>query len=236
MKLFEIYEEAINENNVWNRLSELLSQNNPIDEELSNGLRNLLSKANTLVFDKFDIKPEQRLYFIAGSSRLYLYPDLIAELNKRDSKYFPLDVGDLDMVIPNIMVNMGGREIPLWEKAGLENSGGIYKPTSDDSIEVFDEWKPQIACTGCDFSTTQGEIMRRLEFIDGYWFMNLVDVLDYKEILYRDKEIAVTNLIKDIEEKYSGKITRENRQKFLEDVADIIVDTYAPAKKIKKTQ
>ena len=49
MKLFEIYEEAINENNVWNRLSELLSQNNPIDEELSNGLRNLLSKANTTI-------------------------------------------------------------------------------------------------------------------------------------------------------------------------------------------
>lgn len=236
MKLFEIYEEAINENNVWNRLSELLSQNNPIDEQLTTKLKELLEIAKELVFNKFEINPKIRAYFIAGSARLYIYPDLIAELHNNDPQNFPIDIGDLDIVIPNQLIKQNNEEITLWEKAGVSNPRGVYKPMGNDTIEVFDAWKPQIACTGCDFSVSEREIMGRLEYYYGYHFMNLRDVLDYKEILNRDKEIEVANLIKKIEAESGGKITRENRQKFLKDVADIIIGKYDPTKKIKKTQ
>jgi hypothetical protein len=121
MKLSKLYQETLNENNVWRKLESILRDGNPLTEELGGGLAPLLKEANTVIFQKFNINPEDKVYFISGSARLYLYPDLIAELNKMDPKNFPLQVGDLDMVIPN-------KE--LWEKAGLGEflKTGIYRP------------------------------------------------------------------------------------------------------------
>jgi hypothetical protein len=229
MKLYEIYEDAINENHVWKRLGELLSHNEPLDEGLDGGLIKLLSVSKKLVFNKFSIKPEQRVYFIAGSSRLYLYPDLIAELNKRDSENFKLHAGDLDIIIPNDM---------LWRNAGLENelkSDGIYKPTGDDTIEVFDEWRPDKVegFENSDFRT-QSEIFKDLEYIDGYWFMNLKDVLDYKNVLSRPKEAEVAKLIKQYEDRDLSNITKEERFGFISKVADIIAGKYEKTRLIQK--
>jgi len=229
MKLFEIYEETMNENHVWKRLGELLSYNEPLDEGLDGGLINLLNSAKELVFSKFKIKPEQRVYFIAGSARLYLYPDLIAELNKRDPVNFKPHVGDLDIIIPNHM---------LWRNAGLEkelNSGGIYRPTGDDTIEVFDEWRPDKVkgFENSDFRT-QTEIIKDLQFIDGYWFMNLKDVLDYKNVLSRPKEAELSNLIKHYESRDLSRITKEERFGFISKVADIIAGKYKKTRLIQK--
>lgn len=234
MKLFELYEETMNENHVWKRLGELLSYNEPLDEGLDGGLINLLNSAKELVFSKFKIKPEQRVYFIAGSARLYLYPDLIAELNKKDPVNFKLHAGDLDIIIPNHM---------LWRNAGLEkelNDDGIYKPIEgEDTIEVFDKWKPEKApdkAKGSDKYDfrTQTEIIKALEFIDGYWFMNLKDVLDYKNILSRPKEVELSNLIKQYESRDLSSITKEERFGFISKVADIITGKYEKTRLIQK--
>lgn len=229
MKLSKLYEETINENNVWKRLGELLSYNEPLDEGLDGGLINLLNLSKKLVFKKFKIKPEQRVYFIAGSARLYLYPDLIAELNKRDPIHFKLHVGDLDIIIPNDM---------LWTNAGLVNElnkDGLYKPTGDDTIEVFSEWRPDKVpgFENTEFRN-QEEIFKDLEFIDGYWFMNLKDVLDYKNKLNRPKEAEIANLIKHYEEKEFGDITKEDRVDLISKVADIIAGKYEKTRLIKK--
>jgi hypothetical protein len=80
MKLSKLYQETLNENNVWRKLESILRDGNPLTEELGGGLAPLLKEANTVIFQKFNINPEDKVYFISGSARLYLYPDLIAEL------------------------------------------------------------------------------------------------------------------------------------------------------------
>lgn len=201
MRISELYTKEIMLKEFWNELSEKLQVG--YDESLFK----LLERADDLVFRKFNINPEDKVYFIAGSSRLFIYPIL--------KNAFGLEggVGDLDIVIPN-------KE--LWIKAGLEkewNSGGIYRPVSDGSIEVFNVWDPSKA--GGKFAdvsvrSTQ-QIMNDTTLINGYWFMSLSDIIDYKTKLNRDKEGEIVDLINGF--KNSGP---DKKQNFLRRIVDTI--------------
>jgi hypothetical protein len=225
MKLSELYNEAINEKSVWRRLESILKDGETLIEELSGGLEPLLKEANKVVFQKFNIDPKQKIYFISGSARLYLYPDLIAELNKMDGKNFPLQVGDLDLVIPNE---------ELWKKAGLSEflHSGIYRPyqlnppVTKMNIEVFTVWAPNRTPGFENLQVrSEQEIFNDLEFFEGYWFMGLEDVIDYKDKMKRDKEIALSDLIRQYEQ---GGGVKEERPTFIKRVAQIITGNFAP--------
>lgn len=179
MKLSELYATSVKEA-FWKALEEGLEIN-----EQDSGLTNLLSQANEIVFKKFGIQPKERKYFIAGSARLYLYPQL------RDAFNLTGTIGDLDIVIPHQ---------EDWVKAGLEkewNEGGIYRPTNDGSIEAFNVWDP--ARAGGDYASVQvrpsEQILREATNIGGYFFMPLIDVIDYKTSMNRKKEQDVVSLI-----------------------------------------
>ena len=114
-----------------------------------------------LIFDKFNIKKDDKKYFISGSARLYLSEEI--------SELFNLTkpVGDLDVVIP---------DKELWINAGLEKeyNEGVFKPTKDGSMEVFNVWDPSKSGDEL-YATTKvrspSEIMNDLTFHDGYWYM-----------------------------------------------------------------
>jgi hypothetical protein len=220
MKLFEIYEEALNEDNVWVRLEPLLRGDGQINEQLTQKLKNYLKEANNVIFKKFKINPKDKKYFISGSARVYLYPDLVKELNELDPN-FPLEIGDLDVVIP---------DEKIWEQAGLgENlkKGGIYRPNKTNppltnlDIEAFTIWDPSKAggsYANVNVRSTE-QIMSDLEFGYGYWFMGLADALDYKGQMSRDKEVAVAKLIKKYEKR---GLAPQERSIFLKTVAAIL--------------
>ena len=200
MRLFEIYTKDIVLKEFWGSLEETLIS------EVNGGLNNLLEKANTIVFEKFNINPTERKYFIGGSARLYLYPTL------REAFNLSSDIGDLDIVIPDKQ---------LWINAGLENewnSGGIYRPTEDGSIEVFSVWDPSKA--GDMYSNlkirSSREILSDATNINGYYYMSLNDIMDYKTSLSREKELDVVELIT----KYRNSNT--DRTSFLKKIIDII--------------
>ena len=220
MKLSNIYNELLNEDSIWKRLDNLLKSETQLKEELSEKLKTYLKEANKVIFKKFKIKPKEKKYFIAGSARVYLYPDLVVELNKLDPS-FPLEIGDLDIVIP---------DEKLWEKVGLSENlkkGGIYRPskTSPPSthldIEAFTVWDP--SKSGGPYKNVSvrntNEIMSDLEFGYGYWFMGLSDALDYKGQMSREKEVAVSKLIKKYEER---GLPPQERALFLKTIAGIL--------------
>ena len=227
MKLSKLYQETLSEGNVWKKLEAILKNGETLTEGLSGGLQDFLNEANEVVFNKFNITPnsEKGVYFISGSARLYLYPDLIAQLNKNDPKNFPLQVGDLDLVIPNV---------ELWEKAGLGGflKTGIYRPyqlkpaPTTMNIEVFTTWSPN-KTPGYENIEVRSEIeiYGDLEFIDGYWFMSLQDVIDYKDVMQRPKEVALSKLIKQYEQ---GGGEAEERISFISRVAALLSRDYKP--------
>ena len=200
MKINEAYNKVILDE-FWGKLEEeLIAENN-------GGLEGLLSQANEVIFNKFKIKPSDRQYSIVGSARLYLYPPL------RDA--FGLDgtIGDLDMVIPDKR---------LWLNAGLEkewNDGGIYRPTNDGSIEAFNVWDPSRA--GGQYASVQvrstKEVVASSTLINGYYFMSLKDIIDYKMAMNRDKEQDIVNLISSYQKSGSS-----NRGALLRRMAKII--------------
>lgn len=225
MELSKLYQEALDENNVWKKLESILKNGEILTEELNGGLGNLLKEANGVIFKKFKIDPEDKVYFISGSARLYIYPDLIAELNKMDSKNFPLNMGDLDLVIPNE---------ELWKNAGLGGflKMGIYRPyllnppLTNMNIEAFLVWAPNRTAGYENIEVrSEQEIFNDLEFFEGYWFMGLQDVIDYKDKMKRDKEVALSKLIKQYE---SGGTTQEERKSFLSRVAEILTGKFSP--------
>jgi hypothetical protein len=69
-------------------------------------------------------------------------------------------------------------------------SRGIYRPTSDGSIEVFTEWNP--AKAGGQYADTNvrstDEILQSASPVGGYYYMSFFDVMDYKTKLGREKE------------------------------------------------
>lgn len=177
MKIFETYQNEILRN-FWGSLHEVLEIN-----ESETTLPDLLNKANELIFQKFKINPKDKVYFICGSARLYLYPEL-RELFKLTST-----IGDLDIVIP---------DKKIWLNAGLENewnNNGIYRPSND--VEVFNIWAPQRA--GEAYADTKvrptKSILSDSTFINGYYYMPFQDIIDYKVKLSREKEQDIVNLI-----------------------------------------
>ena len=181
MRLTEIYLKEVFLREFWAELEEDLQ----LDEAIDPGLSKLLGEVNKIVFEKFGIRKSDKVYFIAGSARLYLYPEL------RDAFKLKGSIRDLDIVIPD-------KEI--WKKAGLEKelqAGGIYRPTSDGSIEVFTEWNP--AKAGGQYADTQvrstEEILQSATPVGGYYYMSFMDIMDYKTKLGREKEKEVVDLI-----------------------------------------
>jgi hypothetical protein len=195
MRLSEIYIKEFFLKEFWANVSEEL-----LTEVDTSSVDGLLRKADELIFKKFGILPNNRAYFIAGSARLYLYPKL------RDAFDLSGSIGDLDIVIPN-------KE--FWVRAGLENefnNGGIYRPTEDGSVEAFTIWAPNKA--GGIYADVNvrptNEILANADLIEGYYYMSLLDVADYKTKLNRDKEQDVVSLINQYNE---GTI--EDKQSFL---------------------
>jgi hypothetical protein len=181
----------------------------PITEVVSPQLVSLLNKADELIFDKFNIKKGDKKYFISGSARLYLSEEI--------SELFNLTkpVGDLDVVIP---------DKELWINAGLEKeyNEGVFKPTKDGSMEVFNVWDPSKSGDELHATTkvrSPSEIMNDLTFHDGYWYMSLYDVIDYKLGLDRKKEAGVVSLIK----KYSKAMRNGDKNKKSEFLKKIVV-------------
>jgi len=180
MRLSEIYVREVLLKEFWKNVQEDL-----VVESSDSGLKELISRANEIIFAKFKIKPTDKVYSIVGSARLYLYPTLREAFNLTGG------IGDLDMVIPN-------KE--LWIQAGLEenwNNGGIYRPTDDGSIEAFNLWDPAKAGGAyADVSVrSTPQIVADSTLINGYYFMSLEDIMDYKTKLGRDKEQDVVSLI-----------------------------------------
>ena len=202
MRLSEIYINEFFLKEFWKNVSDDL-----VNEVDTNGLNTLLSRADELIFKKFGILPNNKSYFIGGSARLYLYPKL------RDAFGLSGTIGDLDIVIPDEQ---------LWVNAGLQEelkNGGIYRPTSDGSIEAFTIWDPSKAGGSyADVSVrSTNEILDSAELIDGYYYMSILDVADYKTKLSRDKEQEVVNLINQYKESNT-----ESRQTFLRQIVNAI--------------
>ena len=180
MRLNEIYIREFFLKEFWGNVSEDL-----LSEVDTSGINSLLRKADEFIFTKFRILPNNKSYFIAGSARLYLYPKL------RDAFGLEGSIGDLDLVIPNT---------ELWVKAGLDEelqNGGIYRPLQDGSVEAFTIWDPSKAGGSyADVSVRPtSQILADADFINGYYYMSMADVADYKTKLSRDKEQEVVNLI-----------------------------------------
>lgn len=202
MRLSEIYVKEVLLKEFWRGLEEDL-----IIEESDSGLKELIGRANEIIFQKFNIKPTDKVYSIVGSARLYLYPTL------REAFGLTGTIGDLDMVIP---------DKELWINAGLEdnwNKGGIYRPTDDGSIEAFNVWDP--AKAGGKYADVQvrstPQIISSSTLINGYYFMSLEDIMDYKTKLGRDKEKEVVSLI----DQYQ-KSNINNKKEFIKRIVRLI--------------
>lgn len=185
MNLTEIYIKIFLENFFKELQEEYL-----LNEEANPALQELLDSANELIFKKFGINPNDKVYFIAGSAALYLFPALRDTLDLRST------VGDLDIVIP---------DSKYWKQAGLEGQT-VYRPKEDKSIEAFTEWNP--AKAGGEYENVSvrstSDILKDSFQSQGYWFMSLVDIFDYKMKLGRPKENDILNKIKAYQ---SGTIT-----------------------------
>lgn len=191
MNLFEIYIKEIYLKKFFQEIQDEL----PLNEALDPKLQSLLDEAKTLVFDKFGIDPKDKVYFIAGSAALYLYPNLRTQFNLKGT------IGDLDIVIPGAQ---------YWEKAGLKGQT-IYRPKENTSIEAFTTWDP--AKAGGEYADTKvrstNEILRDAFPAGGYWFMSLKDIVDYKTKLGREKESEIINLISQYQKSPSTDLRRK---------------------------
>lgn len=178
-----------------------------INESADAGLSSLLEKSNEIIFNKFKVQPKEQVYSIVGSARLYLYPTLREAFNLTGS------IGDLDMVFPR-------KED--WVNGGLEenwNKGGIYRPTDDGSIEAFNVWDPSRA--GGAYADVKvrptNQVVADSTLINGYYFMSLEDIMDYKTSLNRDKEKDVVQLIQQY-----AKSGVNNRREFIIRIVKLI--------------
>ena len=213
MKLFDIYIKDILLESVF----ELLENDISDDDEMDSSLKNLLDSANSLIFDEFGIKPSERKYFVAGSSRLYLSKEL------RDTFNLTSSIGDLDIVIPdkkiwNNLINKKIKELSKLttyrKKLKTQNKNldtaisnltniienlkrGIYRPTNDNSIEAFQVWLPGIVDKKYEGMSVRESnvILSDSKFKQGYYFMPIRDVVEYKFKLNRDKEQDVVKLV-----------------------------------------
>jgi len=203
MRLSEIYVKEIILKEFWRGVQEDLE----INEGADVGLSDLLGKSKEIIFNKFQVDPKDKVYSIVGSARLYLYPTLREAFNLTGS------IGDLDMVFPR-------KED--WIKGGLEenwNKGGIYRPTDDGSIEAFNVWDPSRAGGAyADVKVREtNQVVADGTLINGYYFMSLEDIMDYKTSLNRDKEKDIVQLIQQY-----AKSGVNNRREFIIRIVKLI--------------
>jgi hypothetical protein len=193
MKLSELYLREI----YLRQFCEELEESFTLQEEATTAaLSNLLKKAEKTIFPRFGIKSSDAgKYFIAGSARLHLYPQLSAILNDK--------IGDLDIIIPGkkeweyLKQYLEKNNLPYNKE---EYAAGIYRPQDTPEIEAFTVWDPSKADPSKfkDSKVTSTEQLLRTSNrkpVGGYYFMSMFDVIDYKMKLNRDKEKAVTNLL-----------------------------------------
>jgi hypothetical protein len=94
------------------------------------------------------------------------------------------------------------------------------------NIEVFTVWAPNRTPGYENIEVrSEQEIMGDLEQFEGYWFMGLQDVIDYKDKMGRDKEVALSQLIKQYEE---AGATPQERGSFLSNVAKLLTAEFYP--------
>ena len=155
-------------------------------------LASLLDESQELIFEPFKLDTNQQKYFIAGSARLYLYPELQELLKLKP-------VGDLDVVIPdkaywnNLNAHLAKNPNPAVRPEDVK--AGRYIPHPD--IEAFNAWLPKYDEESAkDFSVrTTIDILRSSKLIDGFYYMSLYDIMDYKLNLNRAKETQLTDLL-----------------------------------------
>lgn len=223
MKLSEIYEEMIIRD-AWNKLEEAFNETVLLEE--GNGkLGALIKEADKVVFKNFGIDPSEKKYFIAGSARLYLYPglvDFINDLAEKVEKQYgpqppktPSEPGDLDIVIPG-KEDWNTLKNNLSGKVDMENfesnfNKKIFRPNelglTQMDIEAFDEWAPQRA--GGQFSNTKvsstKDILNRATAFNGYYFMNMYDIINYKFQMGRGKDLKIAELIMNYMRRKEGR-------------------------------
>jgi hypothetical protein len=213
-RLLEVYND-MNNREFWRNVEvSYMSGEVSIDGKL----KSLLSDADTLVFDKFGIKPSDKVYFIAGSARLHLEPRLTKTFNVRGP------VGDLDIVIPDERFWQRAIKKGTLDKSEVgydEQRGYVYRPKGNKDIEVFSKWDPSLA--GVEYQDvnvrSNDEILSDSVERGGYHFMNIGDVIDYKLKLDRDKEKGITDLIKRYLE---SEDTEENIEVFFKKLGDMM--------------
>ena len=157
-------------------------------------LKGLLKEADEFVFKPFGIKPNEQKYFIAGSARLYLYPELVKSLNVKP-------IGDLEMVVPD---NKHWEDLDEYVRKFPNDNVGPdeielrkYSPTADELLEVFDKWLPKYdeEATG-DFEVRDtNTILKASRNLGGYYYMSFYDIIEYKFALKRAKEKPIVDLL-----------------------------------------
>ena len=186
MNLTEIYIDIFLENFFKELQEEYL-----LNEEANPALQKLLEEADTLIFERFAINKENKVYFIAGSAALYLFPAL------RDTLELKSTIGDLDIVIPeseyweNLSANEKAGKFKVKNKKLFKSNleKGIYRPegVKDGKIEAFTEWNP--AKAGGEYGSvvvrSTSDILNDAFQSQGYWFMSLRDIFEYKIKLAR---------------------------------------------------
>jgi len=214
MRLMEVYD-RLKIDEFWKQVEVSYMSG---EVSISPRLKGLLDDADTLIFEKFGLKPTDNVYFIAGSARLHLEPKL--------KKVFTLrgDIGDLDMVIPDKQIWERALEkgtLPKDEVIYDESRGYAYRPKSNKVIEVFSVWNP--AFGGEEYADTTvrsgDEIVRDSVQKGGYYFMSIGDVIDYKLKMNREKEKDVVNLINKFRQ---ASDTEENMEHFFRKLIEII--------------
>ena len=223
MKLYSIYEEMVILD-AWNKLEEAFNET-VLLEEGNAKLDALLEESKDVVFENFGIDTGDKKYFIAGSARLYLYPglvelinDLSSEISEEKMVKIPSEPGDLDIVIPLNPKLWGTLKNNVSDKVDEDSFNdnlkkGIFRPQelglTQMDIEVFKEWDPSKA--GGEYASTevdpQKKIFSRASKFNGYYFMSMFDVINYKFQLGREKEIRIAKIINNYIDK------RENRTK-----------------------
>jgi hypothetical protein len=202
MNLIEIYIDIFFESFFKELQEELTLEEDNINAESSSVLQKLLKQGNKLIFDRFGINPSEKKYFIGGSAALYLYPDLRTQLGAVTK------IGDLDIVIPGeenwdtLSANKTAGKFKVTDEKLFESNleKGIYRPeeVKQNEIEAFKEWRPDLA-SGGDFQNVDvrstATILQRAIFKDGYWYMSLRDIIDYKLKLGRKKEEEIADII-----------------------------------------
>jgi hypothetical protein len=217
MKLSEIYEEMIIID-AWNKLEEAFNETALLSEGNAR-LDKLIKESEKAVFENFGIDTGDKKYFIAGSARLYLYPGLVEVINELSSEIseekmdeIPIEPGDLDIIIPlnpKLWETLKNNVSDKLDDAGDEYSfndnleKGIFRPQklglTQMDIEVFKEWNPSKA--GGEYASTvvgsPKEIFSRASKFNGYYYMSMFDVINYKFQMDRPKEKRIAAIIND---------------------------------------